>query len=432
MKRPIPATLALLLIIATAAFAAEPLANVANPQAVADVLAGKETTANAAWWGFDPEDATTALQGAIDSGAKRVIVPKMESDWIVRPITLAGDQELIFEKGVVVTAKRGEYRARNDSVFSARNVSNLVIKGDGATIRMQKEDYIVGKVLSDLGWKRWFGPYEKAEWRMALSLRGCTNVKVQGLTLRDSGGDGIYVAGTKKGPSKEIEIKGVVCDNNYRQGISVIDVDGLVVEDSVFRNTWGTPPSSGVDFEPDGAKEGIRNVVFRRCRFEDNYGDGIQVHLPHTAQDVSILFDDCFVTSSRGAGIRVSKVKDGGPQGLIEFRNCRVENTVAYGIKVQDKSTQAVKIRFDRCTLRGVARERQYAGAWAPIWLQSKPPFTLGGIEFIDCIVEDDRERPAIVVDGPSAPAEITGTLTIRNPRAPKSDLGPGIRIVAE
>jgi hypothetical protein len=149
MKHPIPAALATLLLVANSAFAAEPPANIANPQAVADVLAGKETTANAAWWGVDPEDSTSALQAAIDSGARRVVVPKMESDWIIRPIKLAGNQELVFEKGVVVTAKRGEYRAKNDSVFTARDVSNLVIKGDGATVRMQKEDYIVVESASE-------------------------------------------------------------------------------------------------------------------------------------------------------------------------------------------------------------------------------------------------------------------------------------------
>ena len=29
-----------------------------NLEAIADVQSGKSTVANAAWWGFDPEDAT--------------------------------------------------------------------------------------------------------------------------------------------------------------------------------------------------------------------------------------------------------------------------------------------------------------------------------------------------------------------------------------
>src|SRR5262249_26639859 len=147
---------------------------------------------------FDEDDSTDLLQAAIDSGAKTVIVPNVGQDWIVRPIRLAGNQELILEKGVVITAKRGEYREKKDSVFTAKNVDNLTIKGHGATIRMHKEDYIVGLVLKDLGWNLWLGEYVKAEWRMCLAIRGCTNVTVEGLTLRDSGGDGLYIAGTRK------------------------------------------------------------------------------------------------------------------------------------------------------------------------------------------------------------------------------------------
>jgi hypothetical protein len=55
-------------------------ANAVNPQAVQEVRAGKRTEANAAWWGFDEEDSTEALQAAIRSGAKRVIVPNMKKD----------------------------------------------------------------------------------------------------------------------------------------------------------------------------------------------------------------------------------------------------------------------------------------------------------------------------------------------------------------
>ena len=78
-----------------------------NIDAIADVQSGKTTIANATWWGFDPEDATDELQAAIDSGARRLIVPNMRSDWVVRPIQLASNQEIIFERGTVISAKRG-------------------------------------------------------------------------------------------------------------------------------------------------------------------------------------------------------------------------------------------------------------------------------------------------------------------------------------
>jgi polygalacturonase len=408
--------------------------NAADPQAVKEILAGKRSTANAAWWGFNEEDATEALQAAINSGAKRVIVPNMTKDWIVRPITLAGNQELVFEDGVVVTAKRGEYRGKGDCVFTARDVSNLTIRGYGATVRMQKEDYIVGKVLLDMGWKRWFGQYEKAEWRMPLSLQGCDNVTIEGVTLRDSGGDGIIVGRSgARAYCKDIRIKDVVCDNNYRQGISVISVDGLLVENCVFRDTWGTPPSSGVDLEPDTPDERLRDVVFRNCLFADNYGDGIEVFLAHLTADsgdVSIRFENCRVTSRRGAGIRVTKVSDAGPAGLVEFRDCVVENAEGYGIKVQDKSAQRARVRFVNCTVRNAATNRSFDGAWAPVWFHVFNPKGLtsfGGIDFVDCVVEDDRDRPAVAVEETESDfgiSDVTGTVAVRNPHGVKTALG--------
>jgi hypothetical protein len=258
-------------------------------------------------------------------------------------------------------------------------------------------------------------------------------VNVYGLTLRDSGGDGIYInGGSEQHCCKDVHIKDVLCDNHYRQGISIISVDGLLVENCAFNNTWGTPPSSGVDIEPDSPEQRVRDVVFRNCSFEDNYGDGIEVFLAHLTTEsgpVSILFDNCRVTSNRGTGIRVTKVGDTGPDGLIEFRNCVVEDTEGYGIKLQDKSADRARVKFVNCTVRNTANNRNYSDAWAPIWLHLfKPNVTtkLGGIDFVECVVEDDRDRPTITVQkGRDFPlVDVTGTIAVRNPLGTKTTMG--------
>jgi polygalacturonase len=357
----------------------------------------------------------------------------MSGEWVVRPIRLASNQEVILEDGVIITAKRGEFRGGGDSLFTAQDVSNLVLRGYGATLRMHKQDYIVGKTLIEFGWNRWFGQYPKAEWRMTLSLRGCTHVRVYGFTLRDSGGDGIFVAGGRQPYCKDILIRDVVCENHYRQGISVISVQGLTVENSVFRNTWGTPPSAGVDIEPDRPEERIQQVVFRNCRFEDNYGDGIEIFLANLkagSGEVSILFDQCRISSRYGTGIRVSKVADDGPGGLIEFRNCTVENTEGYGVKVQDKSAAAARVRFVNCSIRNAARNRAYQGAWVPVWLhlfRKSVTTRFGGIDFADCTVEDTRDRPVVLfeqTEGDFGLFDVTGSVTVWNPSGVKAALG--------
>ncbi len=64
---------------------------------IAGVADGTITEAKASWWGFDPEDSTAALQAAIDSGVPKLIVEKMAGPWIVTPITLVSNQEILFE-----------------------------------------------------------------------------------------------------------------------------------------------------------------------------------------------------------------------------------------------------------------------------------------------------------------------------------------------
>lgn len=204
-----------LLLLAPAFAAAMPAAAraavpPADPRAVAEVMRGERKEARAVWWGFDPADATAALQGAIRSGAPRVIVEDVGLPWIVTPVQLASNQELVLEKGVVVLAKRGMFRGKSESLFTAKLLQNVAVTGHGATLRMWREDYAGGD-------------YEKAEWRHTLSLLSCTHVRISGLTLEDSGGDGIYLGVGQKGvPNTDVEIREVVCNRNHRQGISEI------------------------------------------------------------------------------------------------------------------------------------------------------------------------------------------------------------------
>ena len=53
----------------------------------------------------------------------------MGQDWIVRPLRLRSNQKIILEDGVVISAKKGEFRGTNDSLFVARDVENLIIQG---------------------------------------------------------------------------------------------------------------------------------------------------------------------------------------------------------------------------------------------------------------------------------------------------------------
>ncbi len=376
-----------------------------NPQAASEASAGKRDTVSAAWWGFDFEDATACLQQAIDSGAPRLVVPYMGAPWIIRPITLRGNLELEFEPGVVVLAKKDDFKGGGDCLFSARNCENITLRGYNARMRMRKADY-----QSDA--------YEKAEWRMTLDFAGCTNIRIEGVTLESSGGDGIYIGATEKQPfCKDVLIRNVTCWNHHRQGISIISAVNLLIENCIMAGTSGTAPQAGIDLEPNRENEKLVNVTVRNCTMFGNHGAGILVYLKpmrSTSDPLSILFEDCHVRSGRDQGIGVGAIGDDGPGGYIEFRNCTVENTRNGGAFVYDKSATAAELRFVNCKWYNVATVHKKAAPLLITLMRESITKKQGGILFDDCVVFDLHDRPALKTEedqGEKGALNISGIL---------------------
>lgn len=399
------------LTMMTIAFVLLPLAAFAagevNQRMVNAVKSGKAVTAKASWWGFDPEDSTAALQAAIDSGAKKVVVDNLGKPWIVRPITLASDQEIVFEPGVEVLAKKGEFKGKGDCLFSSAGGKNITLTGRGATLRMRRADYA--------------GPgYDKAEWRTVLSLRGCSNVKVLGLTLAESGGDGIYLGTATKGvTNSNVTIKDVVCDGNYRQGISVITAENLLIENTVMRNTGGTAPQSGIDFEPNDPTERLANIVLRNCKTEHNRGFGYQFHLTlldASSAPVSVRIEKCVSVgdSAGSASVCTANAPKQAVTGKIEFVNCSFKDSPTAGAMVIDVPSTGCKVCFADCSLLPAEKT-----AVAPIFIQSNAHATepVGGVEFANCTVWDWPNRnPLVYVNHGKVPMRgVSGTLILES-----------------
>ncbi len=296
-------------LFAAAALGAQPPA----PEKIARARAGQVETARADWWGFDAADATAALQAALTSGVRRLTIPDMGTPWIVHPLFLPSDLEITLEPGTVIEAIRGGFKGRNDSLFTALGQSNLVIRGPGATLRMHKRDYQDTNL------------YARAEWRHTLTLLSCENVRVEGLTLKSSGGDGIYIGGRRNQRlpyCREIVIRDCDIDDNHRQGISVICVHHLLIERCLIRNTSGTAPQAGIDFE--GAP--FYRVAVRDCVFSNNvHGIIIQTHVGKSSPPMSFAFENCQVVSNSFSGFSASF---GTSQPPMEILDCTMTNCV--------------------------------------------------------------------------------------------------------
>ena len=397
------AVAAALLLIATTTFGQT------NPEAIRAALAEKPRVVKASWWGFDETESTKALQAAIDSGADKVIVQNMGKPWIVDKIQLASDQELSFEKDCVILAKRGAFKGTSDSLFTARLKQNVTLNANGATFRMWKADYHTDA-------------YARAEWRNCLSILSCTNMKVYGLTLADSGGDGIYLGVAKSGVTNtNVHIKDVICDGNNRQGISVISAENLLIEDTVLKNTSGTAPQAGIDFEPNHPGEKIVNCVMRNCVAENNAGGAYALYLRPlvgTSAPISVRIEDCVSRGTNAISVSLNTSNggpNGPPQGLIEFVNCRFEDTGTAGISVQDIPVDGCRVRFENCTIADTGDKPKRA---TPIMFAASANSSqdVGGVEFVDCRLVEPVDRPLMAFEdyaGELRVLDVTGTLKV-------------------
>jgi len=350
------------------------------------VTAGEITEARASWWGFDEQDSTQALQAAINSGAERLIVENMGSPWIVMPIELASNQEIIFEEGVEILAKRGEFKGTSVALFAARNVENVTLRGYGATFRMWRDDYD----NPDL--------YEKAEWRHTLTLRGARDMNIYGLTLTESGGDGIYLGGGAGGATNyNIHIRDVICDRNYRQGISVITAENLRIEDTVLSNTAGTSPQAGIDFEPNRkGGERLKNIVMRNCLAENNAGGGylfVLDNLYAENEPVSIRIENCRSVNDRiGARVSTGNTPEHSVSGYIEFVDTEFISPTGTGIMIGDKPPEGLRTTFENCVLHSPAAGHEEI---APITFTANRHVVrdVGGVDFGELVLRDEIER---------------------------------------
>ncbi len=388
----------------------------AKPELVREVLAGKRDVARVSWWGFDAKDSTEFLQSAINSKVKKLIIDRQESAWFTRPLTGVSNQEIVFEKGTDLVALKGAFQSKGECLISFPECENIIIRGEKkdcgktAHIRMHKQDYQSSA-------------YERSEWRHGLALYSCRNVLIQDLAIEETGGDGIYLGTVdNKSANRNVVIRRVDCNGNHRQGISVISAENLLVEDCLLRNTSGTAPQAGIDFEPNSPDELLVNCVMRNCIAEGNAGTGYQIvpqSMNNRSKPISITLNNCISRNNGYHAIHiVSAIKD-PPVGLLRITRFTSKNDGMAGLSVQFNPYDAIRIEIENSLFSDNTRIDKY---FPPIYLQAADPVNrpAGGISFKHLIVKDDIDRPFIKNVGPKGTIakDITGDITLdRNGR---------------
>ena len=393
---------------------------------------GRDGAALASCFGWNATDATDALHAAFGSGAASLTIDNVNGQpWLVRPLHLANVSGLriALATGVTILAKQDEFHGLDDCLLRLTNVSDVVVSGEpGSSLRMRRDDYAVPSRGSCPSCR----PYRKAEWRMGIWLdASAANVRLENLHVTDSGGDGLFVYG-----AKNVTVQDCVFERHYRQGMSIISADGLLVERTVFALTNGTAPSAGIDIEPDYASNQLKNIELRDLVLLDNAGGGFMINagqLNSSTENISIDVSNMTVRGSAGVGIAVGNVV--GVGGHITVSATRILNTTGCGLAVYRKDVSAAtlvlsNVHFSSVAL-GVAGSGRAGcapqGPCSPVIIMGgwDPPYTVdvGGFS-VSGTIEDSFARPFLIGSDPGyALVGAKFELTVDNPHGCKSEL---------
>lgn len=207
-------------------------------------------------------DDTAAIQAALDEastlGVADVKIPrgtykvsaKTADNNFYAALTVHGGQRLIFDAATLqLTANGYDFYA----VLNIHNVDNVTIEG-GLTIIGDRETHTATTGESGHG----------------IRIVNSHNIQVRDASIQYTWGDGVCVGGngTMAEISKNVTLERIRTYKCSRNGLSIIEADGVVVRDCDFTYTDRTDPQYGIDVEPNLGT--ATNITIENVRMLNN------------------------------------------------------------------------------------------------------------------------------------------------------------------
>jgi parallel beta helix pectate lyase-like protein len=257
-------------------------------------------------------DDTAAIQAAVN--AAEIIEFAQTSYLVNQDIGIRIPSNKALELGtaqLVTTPKTGAKRRVLETIPGSSNIS------------------ITGGVLR--------GSVDNAGIRFSIGLRidGASSVMVDGLVANGFWFDGIWIGNKSQG----ITLRHVWCSYNRRNGLSIVDGSVILIEDSVFENTIGQDPQSGIDVEPGGG-ERVTDLKIRNCRFTNNSGVGLYCHTGGGFPGRRYRFVSCAFDGNAKIGLVINAAED----SLVS--DCTISRS-PLGISIGSRAQRAVLVGND-------------------------------------------------------------------------------------
>jgi parallel beta-helix repeat protein len=107
-----------------------------------------------------------------------------------------------------------------------------------------------------------------------IHLWNCKNVLIDGVLCQECWGDGIFIDGDDETTSQNVTVQNSTSNHNRRQGITVCDLNGGLVDNCILTNQDGSSPMGGIDFEPYMTGQVAENITVSGCTITGNTGAG--------------------------------------------------------------------------------------------------------------------------------------------------------------
>lgn len=326
----------------------------ADAKAVGEKILAKQTVVNVKAYGAKGDgvtDDTTAIQNALDDAHKRgfasirfpsgtylVTADKADNNFYAA-LNVNSGQHLIFESATLqLSANSYDFYA----VVNVHNVENVTLTGNLT---------IIGDRESHTG--------TTGESGHGIRIVNSKNVCISDVFIQYTWGDGVCVGGngTMEEISENVTLERINTYKCSRNGLSIIEADGVTVRDCEFSYTDRTDPQYGIDVEPNLGT--ATNIMIDNVKMLNNGIGSFSLYVKKATMDGNISLRNIetdsktiIYTSGDGGGKFDVSVdgwrhsqKSGATSATLRFSgdgNLRVKN-----LKLSNKSGERVLYLFD-------------------------------------------------------------------------------------
>ena len=299
------------------------------------------------WWGAKGDgvsDDTITVQAAINSFSSKggeLFIP--EGTYIVDTI---GVKSNITVRG---------YGSR--SILKQKSGAKFCITTNPNNSKIRRGGSVVSNItFTELTFRGTVDTDGFSEFFMLLDIRGASNVSITRCNFTGFRGDGIYI-GDVKIAGKELHnsnIKVSECifdgiNKDNRNGISIIDCDGLLIEKCTFINCSRTDMPGAIDVEPNEKYDTVKNISIKGNRFENIGGNNIiQISIPFKLSKLDSPLQNVEITKNVIEG-------DGKANGIyVGQSQLSDDRTTPNSIVISDNVVRNTKRSFMVFGVKGV------------------------------------------------------------------------------